>query len=62
MMALMACLEFELHQMDVKTTFLNCDFYEDIYMDQLDGFVENGKEHKVYKLRKFIYGLKQASR
>ena len=44
--------------MDVKTTLLNGDLYEDIYMDKLDGFVENSMEHLVCKLRRSIYGLK----
>ena len=60
MMALVAHFNFELHQMDVKTTFLNGDLQEDIYMLQPEGFVED--ENKVCKLRKSIYGLKQASR
>ena len=48
--------------MDVKTTFLNDDLDEDVYMEQLAGFVEIGKENLVCKLNKSIYGLKQASR
>jgi len=61
-MALVAHLDLELHQMDVKTAFLNRDLFEDVYMDQLDGSVASGKRHMVCKLRKSIYGLKQASR
>lgn len=48
--------------MDVKTTFLNGDLEENIYMQQPLGFIEKGKEEMVCKLRKSIYGLKQASR
>jgi len=44
--------------MDVKTAFLNGDLFEDVYMDQPDGFVESGKRHMVCKMRKSIYGLK----
>jgi len=46
--------------MDIKTTFLNGEFKEGIYMDQPDGFVANGQEGKVCKLLKSLYGLKQA--
>jgi hypothetical protein len=61
-MALVAHFNLELHQMDVKTAFLNGDLYEDIYMTQPEGFIEEGSEHLVCKLKKSIYGLKQASR
>ena len=45
------------HQMDVKTAFLNGEL-EEIYMDQPDEFVANGQEGKVCKLLKSLYGLK----
>ena len=61
-MALTAHFDLELHQMDVKTAFLNGDLDEDIVMHQPPGFVERGKESMVCKLNKSIYGLKQASR
>ena len=61
-MALVAQYDLELHQMDVKTTFLNGDIEEEIYMDQPEGFSMEGKDHMVCKLKKSIYGLKQASR
>ena len=61
-MAMVAHYDLELHQMDVKTAFLNGDLEEEIYMDQPEGFVVEGKEHMVCKLKKSIYGLKQASR
>ncbi|KAA0046766.1 gag/pol protein [Cucumis melo var. makuwa] len=49
-------------EMDVKTTFLNGNLEESIYMVQPEGFIQKGKEQKVCKLQKSIYGLKQASR
>ncbi|KAM1998218.1 hypothetical protein EV2_005744 [Malus domestica] len=61
-MALTARFNLELHQMDVKTAFLNGSLDEDIYMVQPPGFIERGKENMVCKLNKSIYGLKQASR
>ena len=48
--------------MDVKTTFLNGELEEDIYMQQLKGFIAKGQEHMVCKLHTSIYGLNQESR
>jgi hypothetical protein len=46
------------YQMDVKTTFLNRELKEEIYMTQYHGFVVKGQEDKVCKLLKSLYGLK----
>jgi Reverse transcriptase (RNA-dependent DNA polymerase) len=48
--------------MDVKTAFLNGNLHEEIYMKQPEGFVVKGKEHMGCRLKRSIYGLKQASR
>ena len=40
-MALVAHFDMELHQMDVKTAFLNGDLNEEVYMMQPEGFVAN---------------------
>ncbi|RVW63464.1 Retrovirus-related Pol polyprotein from transposon TNT 1-94 [Vitis vinifera] len=61
-MALVAHFDLELHQIDVKTAFLNGNLDEDIYMEQPEGFAKKGNEHLVFKLKKSIYGFKQASR
>ena len=60
LIAVAAIYDLKIHQIDVKTTFLNGDLGEEIYMDQLEGFVEFGQESKVCKLTKSLYGLKQA--
>ena len=46
--------------MDVKTTILNGDLDEEVYMQQVEGLVVLGQEHKVCKFVKSLYGLKQA--
>ncbi|KAL9252624.1 Retrovirus-related Pol polyprotein from transposon TNT 1-94-like protein [Drosera capensis] len=61
-MILVAHFDLELHQMDVKTTFLNGDIEEKIYMQQSENFVSGDPKKMVCKLKKSIYGLKQASR
>jgi hypothetical protein len=47
--------------MDVKTTFLNRNMTEDVYMTQPEGFVDPNHARKICKLQKSIYGLKLAS-
>ena len=61
-MALVAHFDMELHQMDVKTAFLNGDLNEEVYMMQPEGFVANDSGKLVCRLKKSTYGLKQASR
>ena len=56
-MALVAHYDLELHQMDVKTAFLNGDL-KNVCMDQPMGFSVEGKEHMVCILKKSIYSLK----
>ena len=60
-MALITHYDLELHQMDVKTIFLNRNIEETIYMVQPENFESNESKHLVCKLKKSIYGLKQAS-
>jgi hypothetical protein len=62
LLALAAQHDLEVHQMDVKTAFLNGVLDEEIYMEQPEGFIQESKEHMVCKLKKSLYGLKQAGR
>ena len=57
-LAIVARMDLELYQMGVKTTFLNGELDEDIYMNQPLGFEFKGQERKVCKLKTSIYGLK----
>ncbi|GKA17073.1 retrotransposon protein, putative, unclassified [Tanacetum coccineum] len=48
--------------MDVKTTFLNGNLREEVYVSHPNGFVDPDNPNHVYKLKKALYGLKQAPR
>src|SRR5271156_5162244 len=48
--------------MDVKTAFLNGDLEPSIYMEPPPGSIDYGRPNIVWKLKKSLYGLKQASR
>src|SRR5260370_21368748 len=61
LLALAAQLNLEVHQMDVKTAFLNRDLEHIIYMEPPPGCVDFGSSGIIWKLEKSLYGLKQAS-
>jgi hypothetical protein len=59
-LALSAIEDLELCSVDISSAFLNGDLDEEIYMKQPEGFHEGGPNH-VCKLKKSLYGLKQAA-
>ena len=62
LLALANAHDLEIHQMDVKTAFLNGSLDCEIYMSQPEGFVDPDRTNHVCKLKKSIYGLKQSAR
>jgi heterodisulfide reductase subunit B len=61
LLALAAHGGWEVHHMDVKSAFLNGDLTETVFVQQPPGFII-GKGDKVLKLKKALYGLRQAPR
>nr|GFA76851.1 copia protein [Tanacetum cinerariifolium] len=53
---------FTIYQMDVKTAFLYGPLKEEVYVNQPDGFVDPYHPDQVYRLKKALFGLKQAPR
>ncbi|GJS09935.1 retrovirus-related pol polyprotein from transposon TNT 1-94 [Tanacetum coccineum] len=61
-LAFAAHINMVVYQMDVKTAFLNGNLREEVYVSQLDGFVDPDNPNHGYKLKKSLYRLKQAPR
>ncbi|BBN68038.1 transposable element gene, partial [Prunus dulcis] len=59
LIALAAQKGWKLYQLDVKSAFLNGKLQEEVYVEQPEGFVIQGKEDRVYRLHKALYGLKR---
>ena len=57
-LALDAMMKWKIHQMDVKTTFLNGVVEEEVYVEKPLGFETHDRETHVCKLKKALYGLK----
>jgi hypothetical protein len=62
LLALSVAKGFKLHQMDVKSAFLNGVLEEEVYVRQPPRLESEKYTHQVYTLRKVLYGLKQALR
>ena len=62
LISLAAQNHWQIHQLDVKSAFLNGYLEEEVYIEQPEGYVTQGQEDKVLKLNKALYGLKQAPR
>nr|GEY95066.1 hypothetical protein [Tanacetum cinerariifolium] len=62
LIAIVVSYDYEIWQMDVKTAFLNGHLSEEVYIEQHEGFVNLKYPKRVCKLKRSIYGLKQASR
>ena len=61
-LGIMDAENFHLEQLDVKMAFLHGNLEENIYMSQPKGFIVQGQESLVCKLRQSLYGLKQVPR
>jgi hypothetical protein len=62
LLSLAASEGWAVHHMDVKTAFLNGELLEEVYVEQPPRFVLRGHEHRVLRLVKALYGLRQAPR
>ena len=61
-LAIAAQNKWHVHQMDVKSTFLNGYLEEEVHVEQPQGYEVPVQEHKFYMLNKKLYILKQAPR
>ena len=55
-------MNFKLYQMDVKSAFLNSLLHEEVFVEQPKGFQDPHFLNHVIRLKKVLYGLKQALR
>ena len=60
LLALAAQEGWQVHHMDVKSAFLNGELEDEVYVKQPDGYVKKGRGHRVMRLNKALYVLKQA--
>ena len=62
LLALAAAKDWRVHHLDVKSAFLNGELAETVFVRQPLGFAVKGEEHRVLRLHKALYGLRQAPR
>ena len=62
LLAIASHLNFKLYQMNVKSAFLNGMLQEEVYVEQPKDFVNPHRPDDVYKLKRAMYGFKQAPR
>ena len=62
LLALAASCDFDIVQFDVTSAYLHGNLKEELYVEQPEGYVAQGKENWVWRLKKGLYGLVQAGR
>jgi len=60
LLALAAAKDWRVHHLDIKSPFLNGELAETVFVRQPPGFAVKGAEHRVLRLHKTLYGLRQA--
>ena len=60
LLALTTAKDWRIHHLDIKSAFLNGELVETVFVRQPSGFTIKGEEHRVLRLRKALYGLRQA--
>nr|GEX17878.1 ribonuclease H-like domain, reverse transcriptase, RNA-dependent DNA polymerase [Tanacetum cinerariifolium] len=62
LLAIAATNKWEVHHLDIKSTFLHGDLMEEVYVTHPEGFIKEQDNRKVYRLIKALYGIRQAPR
>ena len=60
LLALAAAKDWRIHHLDIKSAFLNGELVETVFVRQPLGFVVKRAEHRMLRLHKALYGLRQA--
>ena len=60
LLALTAAKDWRVCHLDIKLAFLNGELTETVFIRQPPGFTVKGEEHRVLRLHKALYGLRQA--